>query len=71
MPSAFDISKIVLMVRALNKELLISNCFGCANYSNDHSCTNYHEDFKYDALCLLYGQGKITISEFTEAINFL
>jgi hypothetical protein len=69
------IEEIVQMARELRYKMVFEHCYGCINScgsQKDHPCLwDNGEEYKTEALARLYGQGKISEDEYTEALIYL
>jgi hypothetical protein len=69
------IREILYMVHTQRFKLISANCYGCINdcpSQKDHPCLwDNGDEYKGEALALLYGQGLITEDEYSETLNYL
>jgi hypothetical protein len=69
------LAEILQAARSLRIDMVAKYCYGCLNdcaSQKDHPCLwDNGEEYKTEALALLYGRGQITEDEYTEALIYL
>jgi hypothetical protein len=73
------LAEILQAARSLRIDMVAKYCYGCLNdcpsqkeSSLNHPCLwDNGEEYKTEAMALLYGRGQITEDEYTEALIYL